>query len=108
MSIEGIAKRLGKAKTLEEQGLILKSLGWRQSIKPGSGRALKLSMEDPERFIRVGNRVVDKRKHRPIDSDYEKVCIAKAKDLFENNPLVFGFYDELEDSLMFEENLRSR
>ncbi len=108
MAFEDIVKRLERAKSIEEQKKILESFGWPQHIKPRTGMAESLAMENPERFIRIGNRIVDKRKHRPIDSDYEKVCIAKAKDLFENNPLVFGFYDELEDSLMFEENLRSR
>ena len=60
--------------------------------------------ENPERFIRIGSKSVDRNKFSTLD-EYNRACMSNAAYLYERFPLIFEFYDELMNGIVQAEEL---
>ena len=93
MDLEIIAKLL-ENKNLSEKERILVLAGRIQHIAFETGKSSELIKEDPQRFINVGSKTLN-REDCKSEEDYKEACISNAAFLYERSPLIFEFYDEL-------------
>ena len=101
MNLDDIAKKMSKMK-LGEQEDLLESLGRTRHIEFETGESERLAEEDPARFFRVGYKLVGDARGKS-DEEYARSCIETAKYIYERNPIIFEFYDELMNGIVQEE-----
>ena len=86
---------------------ILLGIGWQSPIEFNPNDGVVLAKENPERFIRVGDRLAI-RKLDMSDEQYREICIKKAIYLYEQYPIAFEFYDELTNGLDEVERIKQK
>ena len=105
-NLEELAEKL-KNKNLREAEEILTMFHRTRHINYETGESYKLAEEDPERFINVGKRTLEKQGMK--DEEYIKACISNATFLYERFPLIIENYDELENGIVYdEENIKPK
>ena len=107
MNLEDIARKMSHMNVGEQEGL-LRSLGRIQHIEFETGESTKLARENPERFMKIGSKTIDRKSYGQSDEEYKKACISNAKFLYERFPLIFEFYDELMNGIVLQETIKPK
>jgi hypothetical protein len=102
MDLEEIAKKLEEM-NITEKASFLHILGRKAHIEIETGESTKLVEENPERFIKIGTRTTPKEGFEGTEEEYLKTCISDAIYLYEEFPIIFEFYDELENGIVQQE-----
>lgn len=85
--------------SLGDMETFLYSLGRERHLKYETGEGFRLRDENPLRFFKVGQSFYT-RKPGVSDEKYRSACISNATYLYEKFPLIFEFYDELENGIV--------
>lgn len=108
MNLEEIAKKMTQMKNLGQQEELLESLGRQQHIAYETGASVQLAKENPERFMRIGSKTIDRASYGKSDEEYKKACISNAEYLYERFPIIFEFYDELMNGIVQQEDITTK
>ena len=102
MDLEKIAGRMSSL-TMGECCDLLESIGRREHIKYDGKVLNRLTDEEPERLKKIGSRTINRETFEGTDEEYDRECISSARYLYEYFPIIFEFYDELMNGIVYQE-----